>query len=341
MLSIYGQNHYMHNKIVITTLSAAVLLAACSKKDATSLQNTTATTTADNTKVKHAAKINGATVLGAPVAEDKVYKLLQGYDHTDDFEASGVQYLNGYFYVVFDNRYKIAKIKSTLPENSNQNSLLSSGSGDSGFEGITYDSENTPHYFVVEEAVSHNGAYQPRIRQYDASMNYQESMWADYTFTDANKNKAFEGVAWVYRGGEDYILGLVEGTGKVVVLHKTNSKWEFIQEITLPASVTFNDYSDICVYGNKVAITSQEDSQLWIGTLSTTSWSITSGTAYEFPKGSTDGVVGAGNYVLYGNIEGVSFINDNQIVVVSDKAKDGQPSYQQFKDQSVHIFNIP
>ncbi len=331
----------MNKKLIITTFSAAVLFTACRKNDHAVVANPqTKAIASDNTK-HPAAKISGATVLGAPVAEDKVYKLLQGYDHTDDFEASGVQYLNGYFYVVFDNRYKIAKIKSTLPENSNLNSLLSSGSGDSGFEGISYDSENTPHYFVVEEAVSHNGAYQPRIRQYDASMNYQESMWADYTFSDADKNKAFEGIAWVYRGGEDYILGLVEGTGKIPVLHKTNSKWEFVTEITLPASVTFNDYSDICISGNKVAITSQEDSQLWIGTLSSTSWSITGGTAYEFPKGSIDGVVGAGNYVLYGNIEGISFMNDNQIVVVSDKAKNDQPSYQQYKDQSVHIFNIP
>ncbi len=280
-------------------------------------------------------------MLGAPVAEAKVYKLLQGYNSGDNFEASGVHYLNGYFYIVFDNRYKIAKIKSTLPENSSQNSLLSSGSGDSGFEGIAYDNNNTPNFFVVEEAVSHNGSYQPRIREYDASMNYQSNMWADYYFTSSNSNKGFEGIAWVFRNGNDYILGLVEGTGVIPVLQKTGSGWIKIAEITLPSSVTFNDYSDIAVYGNKVAITSQEDSQLWIGTLSSTSWSITGGTAYEFPKGSSAGVVGAGSNTLYGNIEGVSFISDTQIVVVSDKAKSDQPSYQQYKDQSVHIFNLP
>ncbi len=331
-----GKSH-----IIITTLSVATLFIACKKATQTPVTTAASPATADNTKVHTAAKISGATVLGAPVAEAKIYKLLQGYDHTDDFEASGVYYLDGYFYVAFDNRYKIAKIKSTLPENSAQNSLLSSGSGTSGFEGITYDSQNTPHFFVVEESVSHNGVYQPRIRQYDASMNYQENLWADYYFNSSNNNKAFEGIAWVFRGGEDYILGLVEGTGKVPVLHKTGSNWEFVTEITLPASVTFNDYSDICVYGNKVAITSQEDSQIWIGTLSSTSWTITGGTAYEFPKGSSSGVVGAGTNVLYGNIEGISFINNNQIVVVSDKVKSDQPAYQEYKDQSIHIFNIP
>ncbi|XZF13512.1 hypothetical protein ACTHGU_17165 [Chitinophagaceae bacterium MMS25-I14] len=291
--------------------------------------------------IKSHAKITGATMLGAPVAEKKIYKLLPGYNSGDDFEASGVYYLDGYFYIACDNRYKIAKIKMSLPENSNDNTLLSSGSGDSNFEGITYDNNNTPNFFVVEESVKNGSSYQPRIREYDGSMNYQNSMWADYYFTSSNNNKAFEGIAWVFRGGDDYILGLVEGTGKIPVLKKTSSQWQKVAEITLPSSVTFNDYSDIAIYGNKVAITSQEDAQLWIGTLSDTTWEITGGTAYEFPHGSSSGVVGAGSDVLYGNIEGVSFINANQIVVVSDKAKSDQPSYQTYKDQSVHIFNIP
>ena len=287
------------------------------------------------------SRISGATVLGAPVAEAKVYKLIPDYDSDDDFEASGVQYLNGYFYVVFDNRFKIGKIKSTLPVNSSSNKLLSSGSGDSGFEAITYDNNNTANFFVAEEAVAHNGAYSPRIREYDADMNYQNSLWAEYTFSEANKNKGFEGIAWLFRDGNDYILGLVEGTGKIPVLKKTSSKWEFVTEITLPSSVTFDDYSDITLHGNKIAITSQEDGQIWVGTLSATSWSITGGTAYELPKGSSSGVVGAGTNMLYGNIEGISFITDNQIVLVSDKVKDDQPAYQKYKDQSVHIFNLP
>lgn len=337
----------MKRSSFILTAAAATILVSCSKTNVGPAQpaGTASTQANGNSTANMNARISGATVLGAPVAESKIYKLLPGYDSGDDFEASGVYYLNGYFYIACDNMYKIAKIKSTLPINSSSNSLLSTGapgSGQSNYEGITYDSQNTPNFFVVEESVSRgNGVYQPRIREYDASMNYQNEMWADYTFNSTNSNKAFEGIAWVYRGGEDYILGLVEGTGVIPVLHKTSSQWEKVAEITLPSSVTFNDYSDICVYGNMVAITSQEDSQLWIGTLSSTSWAITGGTAYEFPKGSSAGVVGAGSNVLYGNIEGVSFISSTQIVVVSDKAKSSQPSYQSYKDQSVHIFNLP
>ncbi|MGK4567281.1 hypothetical protein [Flavobacterium sp. 3HN19-14] len=318
-------------KISITAAALLLLAISCQTNDDSNEQN-----------LKSASKIAGATVLSAPVAEAKLYKLLPGYDSDDDFEASGVYYLDGYFYIPCDNLYKIAKIKSTFPQNSSQNSMLSSGSGTSNFEGIAYDSNGTPNFFVVEESVSKgSGVYQPRIREYNSSMTYQNNMWADYNFTSSNSNKAFEGISWVFRGGEDYLLGLVEGTGKIPVLKKTSSKWELVAEITLPSSVTFNDYSDIAVYGNKVAITSQEDSQIWIGTLSSTSWTITGGTAYELPKGSSSGVVGAGSNVLYGNIEGISFISATQIVVVSDKAKSDQPSYQDYKDQSVHIFNLP
>jgi hypothetical protein len=57
--------------------------------------------------------------------------------------------------------------------------------------------------------------------------------------------------------------------------------------------------------------------------------------------GDINGNVGLGSYVIYGNIEGVSWISSTQVVCVSDKAKSDQPAYQTFKDQSVHIFNIP
>ena len=201
--------------------------------------------------------------------------------------------------------------------------------------------DNTVNFYVVAETEKNGSVYQPRIYEYDGNMNYQSRAWADYYFTSANSNKAFEGISWVYRGGEDYMICIVEGTGKMPVLKKTSGDWVLVDSITLPPSVTFTDYAEVCVYGNKIAILSQQDSQFWIGTLSGTSWTITGGTAYEFPHGSSTGVVGAGDYVLYGNVEGISFISNTQVVVVSDKADNSQPSYQTYKDQSIHIFNLP
>ena len=317
-----------------------MLLGACGKHSSAPVTVTPVASTTHHL----AGRMTGAHILGAPVAEAKMYKLLPGFDHTDDFEASGVYYLSNYLYVACDNIYKIAKIKSTLPINSSQNSLLSTGapgSGSSGFEGITYDSHGTVNWFVVQESVQNGSVYQPRINEYDGSMNYQDRAWADYYFNSSNNNKAFEGIAWVYRGGEDYLLGLVEGTGKIAVIKKTSGDWVLVDSITLPSNVTFTDYSDIAVKGDTVAILSQEDSQFWLGTLSSTSWSITGpGTVYEFPTGDVNGNVGPGGLVLYGNAEGISFISDGQVVICSDKAKSSQPSYQQFKDQSVHIFSL-
>src|SRR5690242_16312313 len=128
----------MKTPLLLSTVLAFSICASSCNKNITSVEKT-ATAAPAKHGIGSMSKITGATVLAAPVAEAKIYKLLKGYDSNDDFEASGVYYLDGYFYVVCDNRYKIAKIKSTLPENSSDNSLLSSGSGSSNFEGITYD----------------------------------------------------------------------------------------------------------------------------------------------------------------------------------------------------------
>ncbi|MDR3679467.1 MAG: hypothetical protein P4L41_05835 [Flavipsychrobacter sp.] len=327
----------MNRIFYMPILVSLVILSSCGKHNTAS--------PAATVPAQHAlGRIAGATVLGAPVAEAKVYKLLPGYGSSDDFEASGVYYLNGYFYVACDNMSKISKIKSTLSINSSSNSLLSTGtpgSGSSNFESITYDNNNTVNWYVTAETEQNGSVYQPRIYEYDASMNYQSRAWADYYFTSATSNKGFEGTAWVFRGGDDYMLGLVEGTGKMPVLKKTSGDWVLVDSITLPSNVTFTDYAEIAIHGNTIAILSQEDSQFWLGTLSSTSWTITGpGKAYEFPTGDINGNVGAGSYVLYANVEGLSFISDTQIVVCSDKAKSSQPSYQTIKDQSVHIFNL-
>ncbi len=324
------------------SLGAVVIFASCSKQH----PETTATTPVNNNLTLAGSRIAGATMLGAPVAEAKIYKLLPGYGSSDDFEASGVYCLGGYFYVACDNMQKVPKIKSTLPINSSSNSLLSTGapgSGSSNFEAITYDSHSSANFYIVEESAnSHGSVYQPRIYKFNSSMSYTSRDWVDYYFTSANSNKAFEGIAWVYRGGNNYMLGLVEGTGKIPVLSKSSSDWVVVDSITLPSTVTFADYADITVKGDTIVVLSQEDSQFWMGKLSTTSWSIVSTIgSYQFPLGGTDGTVGTGSNVIYGNVEGISFINDSQVVVCSDKAKSGQPAYQSYKDQSVHIFTLP
>ena len=312
-----------------------MVVFSCKKETLVADEVQSTITSANN----HDTRTLATKTLWGPLLESRVYKLLSGYNSSDDFEASGVYTLGNYFYVVFDNRYKIGKFLNTLPQNSNSNSLLSSGSGNSNFEGITYDNYGTPHWYVVEEAVKNGSIWYPRIRQYSSSMNYQSSQWTDYAFNSSNNSKAFEGIAYIRRNNNDYLLSIVEGTGAIAVMLQTGNTWTKVTEFFLP--VTFTDYSDIALYGSKLAVVSQEDAQMWVGELSSTSWTTTgSGTVYDFPKGSSTGIVGGGNLTIYANEEGVSFVDDSTVVTCSDKAASSQPSYQTYKDQSVQIFRL-
>ena len=224
--------------------------------------------------------------------------------------------------------------------NSSSNTLTGSGSGSSNFESITYDYYNTPNFYVGIESEKNGSNYYPKVREYDASLNYQSALWTDIAFNSSNNNKAMEGMAYVRRGSDDYILALIEGTGTIYVLKQTGSGW--VTQSTISAPVSFMDYSDISISGSKVAITSQEDAQLWIGTLSSTSWAFTgSGTVYDFPRCDNNGIIGAGSNILYSEIEGVSFINDSTIVTCTDKSSSSATSYQKAKDQSIQVFRIP
>jgi hypothetical protein len=183
--------------------------------------------------------------LSAPVAEARFYKLFPSYTHTDDFEGSGVKVQGSYFYAVFDNRLKIGKIKNTLPINSSQNTLVSSGSGTSNFEGITYDNYGTANYYVVDENEAHNGAYSPKIYEYDANMNLQSTAWAPYSFSSSLSTKGFEGLVWLRRGSNDYLLGLCEGSGTIVVMMQNGSNWDYVTSFSMPAGTGMTDFSDI------------------------------------------------------------------------------------------------
>lgn len=316
-------------------LLSALLLSACSGTEETIAPATEATASLET-----ASDATATATLVGPTAESRIYKLIPNYNSGHTFEASGVVAVGSYFYVVCDNRTSILKLYNTLPINSSLNTVIgSSGTSTSNYEAITYDSNGTPNFFVTIENESHNGAYSPKVREYTSSLSYQNNMWADYSFSSSNQNKGFEGNAWVYRGGDDYLLGLCEGTGNIIVTKKTGSNWQYIATIAPP--VSFTDYSDIAIQNNKVLISSQEDSQLWVGDLSSTTWAfVGAGKVYNFPRGSSTGVVGAGTNKIYANIEGVYWIDSNTIVAVSDKAGSSDPAYTKYKDQSVHIFKL-
>ena len=128
-----------------------------------------------------------------------------------------------------------------------------------------------------------------------------------------------------------------------------------MRTLELPSSVKFVDYSALAVHHSTqaVAVTSQENSQLWIGSISGGSdgefdpatAEFTGGKVYDFPR--TTG----GCEVQYCNVEGIHWVSGGKdtekspqmLVAVSDKMKSRgrQPASCFDKDQSVHRFSMP
>ena len=93
------------------------------------------------------------------------------------------------------------------------------------------------------------------------------------------------------------------------------------------------DHLLIQIRGDRIAVVSQSSSALWIGTLATTGFAVEdSGTIYEFPRD-------ADRRVVYGTVEGVSWLTDDRLVMVSDRAKGDTPA--RAKEQSLHVFRLP
>jgi len=321
---------------ILALLLGISILTSCSKHD-----DVKGNEPCNKEKKTEPSKAVYTKVLYGPVSESKFYKLFSGFSSGDNFEASGVFALGNYYYAVFDNRKCIAKVLNTLPQVSSSNSFIGSTStSTSNYEGITYDNYSTPNWYVVIETAKNGSKYYPKFNEYDANFTLQNANWTNYSFSSSNSNKGFEGVAYLRRNNIDYILGIVEGTGKVAVMQQSGNAWNKVTEFTIPVSM--GDYSDIAIYGSKIAITSQQDSKVWVGTLSTTTWAITgNSTTYSFPKGDANGNVSStGTNTIYANVEGVSFINDTTIVTCTDKADGGDPSYKKTKDQSIQVFKL-
>jgi len=302
------------------------------------------------------------------VRETKISDLNVAALPHDQYEASGVVSQGGFLYVIFDNSYRILKVRPDTGWTSP--SLTSvSNDGDSQYEAITFDSHNTQNFYAMVESAPSSGLNLGKIDKYTSTLSGPTGEWTNITFPYANKG--FEGAAWLWScpgggAGNDFILGLCEGNnctnstqagnGKIKILQQNISgstiSWNLIQNgtVSIPATADFVDYSDIALYppypttndcaglgGNgtglyTVAIVSQQSSKLWIGTFNAKTWSFQgNGTVYEFPKGSQ-------SQIIYCNIEGVTFLSATRIAVVSDAA---DTAGCMAKDQSIHIFDIP
>lgn len=286
------------------------------------------------------------------VAEYRIRDLLVGAPGIvgtvdDRLEASGVLLKNNRFFVIFDNSPHIARLGNPLAVGHPDNALLRQRGESAGFEDLTFH-ERWDRFLIIIEAVAFGeNLFKPRIEEYDQDFRYLDSAWVDFPLY--SDNKGLEGLTYVSRGDEDFVLGLCEGNrcrggaagrkpggGRVQILRKASDHWEHRGTIKLPKSVPFEDYASLDIVEDRIAVVSQMTSALWIGRFHPGTWDfVDEGRVLWFPRSPK-------GKILYGNVEGVAWITPTQLAFVSDKIKTGeQPKRCAKKDQSIHVFNLP
>lgn len=174
-------------------------------------------------------------------------------------------------------------------------------------------------------------AFIEEVEFHEDSKEYKLKAKCRSQFKFISGNKGFEGAAHINQNGDLLMMGLCEGNfceggkrgrqagnGRIVLMRKraaddeagTPCEWETVSLLALPKLAAFSDYSALAarpVAGEKnvyrIAVTSQESSQVWIGELKTSAakdaedWSLTDGVVYNFPRSN-------GCEIVYCNIEG-------------------------------------
>ncbi len=119
--------------------------------------------------------------------------------------------------------------------------------------------------------------------------------------------------------------------------------------------MAFNGYM-----GTTVAVTSQEDAAVWLGEFDWDAMEfVGKGRVLHFPRNDNcqkiycNGKGGGGlvsaksaellNFSLLrlSSVEGIQFIDDQRVVLTSDKSKDTQPHNCMHRDQSIAIMALP
>ena len=279
------------------------------------------------------------------LGEAKLHEIL-GRELLDRLEASGVIAKDGLFYVVFDSSTEIASVHGQLDPYADCNGIVGQGpAGAVGYEDIAHD-PGRDRYYALVEARRHRGILMAQVDEYDQSFRHVRSAWLDFPLDEANKG--IEGLTCVHREGRTYLLGLCEGNrcrggapgrrvgeGRINVFCEGERHWDHVHTIRLPESLRFEDYSSLALSGDRLAVLSQESSALWLGALQPSSWELASeGSTYWFPRDD-------GGRALYCNVEGVSWLASDRVVIVSDKAKAATQRREcRAKDQSIHLFAI-
>ncbi len=269
-------------------------------------------------------------------------------------EASGVLAKDDGFYVIFDNLPDIVRLGPGLIAGAPENRFFTQERREAtGFEDIAHDPGSDRFFALIEALPVRPRTYQAKVHQYDGSLRYLRSDWLDFPLADANKG--LEGLTCLRRNGRTCLLAMCEGNrcrggsagrrpggGRIQVFTEEGPRggWVHTGTIKLPRTLEFEDYSGISLVGDRLAVVSQASSALWVGRLRRNGTDLIDevadeGTVFRFPTDSRGRTV-------YRTVEGVSWLADDRVVVVSDKVKPGSGERAgRAKDQSIHIFTIP
>eukprot|EP00590_Aulacoseira_subarctica_P003288 CAMPEP_0172425954 /NCGR_PEP_ID=MMETSP1064-20121228/35055_1 /TAXON_ID=202472 /ORGANISM="Aulacoseira subarctica , Strain CCAP 1002/5" /LENGTH=339 /DNA_ID=CAMNT_0013169263 /DNA_START=195 /DNA_END=1214 /DNA_ORIENTATION=- len=292
------------------------------------------------------------------------------------FEASDVIKVDDKYYAVHDNSWAISQFSVALKHFSAENVQIGNPNrepDESAYEAIVH---SDGIFYVIRESIDIPQDGEEKSQEdYHAIVEELRLSATDYEIVNKCRSEfAFEGASKGFEGAfgikdinsSFFVVGLCEGNycsekykkergnGMLVVMQKTVSDdgdcmWSTIKKIKIPKTAFFQDYSSIAVNEKgRVVISSQEDSKIWIGQLTglqenglydIDQMSLVDSNepeVYDFPMNDNC-------EVIYCNIEGVFWINDDMLVAVSDKMKGkGKQPFRCFdKDQSVHVFVLP
>jgi hypothetical protein len=280
------------------------------------------------------------------VAERALRELIQPPKDSNVLEASGVVAKGGYYYVVFDNIRRVARVHRSLEPGSKKHEWFGPTRQGDGYEDIAYNPRMRRFYLLIEAEKHPDGTFKALIDECDDHARYQRRRWIDFAFE--KRNTGMEGLSAIRRDGRDYLLSLCEGngchggrkgkkpgSGRIHVLRRVGKLWKSMATIALPKSVKFEDYSAVALRGHKIAVVSQQTSRLWIGTLSARDWTITGrGKIYDFPRARK-------GKRKYCTLEGLCWLNARDFVMVSDLSKGDYSRRCRKHDQSIHVFRLP
>ncbi len=284
------------------------------------------------------------------VWESKIADLLAG-ERDRRFEASGVHHRNGYLHIVCDDGPFVVRIRVEDGVVQPEHTLIELRGGAMGYEDVTFEPHGKLWYCLIEAAETKSGLLKPRVEAFDENFVFVENFWLDFSLKAGNKG--IEGLSYLQHGNHDYLLGLCEGNkcksgsagrepgqGRIQVFRRAPGQWDHIGTIKLPKTVLFEDYAGLDFRDRYVTVVSQMSSALWMGRVRSDRTNLDSiweddGVTFLFPR-SRNGKI------IYCNLEGVTWIGERMLALVSDKAKaDRQASRCAEKEQSLHIFRLP